>query len=360
LLLALGKRLRRELREEDTLARLGGDEFAIVLSAIESLDAARITAQRLINTITKPFSIEGHGLSVGVSIGISVAPDDHNAAQQLLGYADMALYEAKRNGRNRQECFRHELDEAARTRRIIENELRTALQLGQLELHYQPIIDTQDGHICGYEALMRWLHPVKGMIMPLDFISIAEETGLIHEVGTLALNSACREAVSWGTDQTVAVNLSPTQFKKAGLVETVAQVLAESGLSPHRLELEITESVLLDNTDENIRTLRELKALGVGISLDDFGTGYSSLGYLRSFPFDRIKIDKSFIRDMGESREALSIIRAITGMSNSLSIKTTAEGVETREQQLQLEAEGCSHFQGFLFGHPVSATERLK
>ncbi len=360
LLLALGKRLRRELCDEDTLARLGGDEFAIVLSAIDNLDAARITAQRLINTITTPFSIEGHGLSVGVSIGIAVAPDDHNSAQQLLGYADMALYEAKRNGRNRLECFRHELDETARSRRIIETDLRTALQLGQLQLHYQPIIDTQDGHISGYEALMRWEHPVKGMIMPLDFISIAEETGLIHEVGNLALDLACREAATWGTAQTVAVNLSPTQFKKPGLVNAVVHVLAESGLAPERLELEITESVLLDDTEANIRTLRELKALGVAISLDDFGTGYSSLGYLRSFPFDRIKIDKSFIRDMGKSQEALSIIRAITGMSNSLSIKTTAEGVETREQQLQLEAEGCSHFQGFLFGHPVSATERLK
>lgn len=360
LLLALGKRLRRELREEDTLARLGGDEFAIVLSGIEDLDAARVTAQRLINAITKPFSIEGHGLSVGVSIGISVAPNDHDNAQQLLGYADMALYEAKRNGRNRQECFRYELDEAARTRRVIETDLRDALQSGQLQLHYQPIIDTQDGHISGYEALMRWQHPVKGMIMPLDFISTAEETGLIHEVGNLALNLACREAASWGTEQTVAVNLSPTQFKKAGLVDTVAKALTESGLAASRLELEITESVLLDDTEGNIRILRDLKALGVGISLDDFGTGYSSLGYLRSFPFDRIKIDKSFIRDMGKSQEALSIIRAITGMSNSLSIKTTAEGVETREQQLQLEAEGCSHFQGFLFGHPVAATDRLK
>lgn len=360
LLLALGKRLRRELREEDTLARLGGDEFAIVLAAIENRDAARITAQRLINAITKPFSIEGHGLSVGVSIGICVAPDDHDSAQQLLGYADMALYEAKRNGRNRQECFRYELDEAARSRRIIETDLRNALQLGQLQLHYQPIIDTQDGHISGYEALMRWEHPDRGMIMPLDFISIAEETGLIHELGNLALNLACREAASWGTTQTVAVNLSPIQFKKAGLVDMVEKALTESGLAANRLELEITESVLLDNTDDNIRTLRELKALGVGISLDDFGTGYSSLGYLRSFPFDRIKIDKSFIRDMGKSEEALAIIRAITGMSNSLSIKTTAEGVETREQQLQLEAEGCSHFQGYLFGHPVSATDRLR
>jgi diguanylate cyclase (GGDEF)-like protein/PAS domain S-box-containing protein len=360
LLLALGKRLRRELRDQDTLARLGGDEFAIVLSAIENLDAARCTAQRLINAITAPFSIEGHALTVGASIGIAIAPDDHNCAQQLLGYADMALYEAKRNGRNRHECFRHELDEAARSRRVIETELRTALRLGQLHLHYQPIIDTHGKHISGYEALMRWEHPDKGLIMPLDFISIAEETGLIHEVGALALKLACREAASWGTEQSVAVNLSPIQFKKIGLVETVIHALKESGLAAGRLELEITESVLLDNTDENIRTLRALKDLGICISLDDFGTGYSSLGYLRSFPFDRIKIDKSFIRDMGKSQEALSIIRAITGMSNSLSIKTTAEGVETHEQQLQLEAEGCSHVQGYLFGHPMAPTERLK
>jgi EAL domain-containing protein (putative c-di-GMP-specific phosphodiesterase class I) len=207
---------------------------------------------------------------------------------------------------------------------------------------------------------MRWEHPSKGTIMPMDFIPIAEDTGLIHEVGSRALNLACREAASWGTGQTVAVNLSPVQFKKPGLVDTVALALSDSGLEAHRLELEITESVLLENSEENIRTLRDLKQLGVSISLDDFGTGYSSLGYLRSFSFDRIKIDKSFVRDMGQSREALSIVRAITGMSNSLQIKVTAEGVETPEQQTQLEAEGCSHFQGYLFGYPVSAGQRRK
>lgn len=360
LLRALGKRLRGELREHDTLARLGGDEFAIVLTALEDYEAAGSTAKRLIEALTTPFSVEGHSLSVGVSIGISMAPDDHESAQQLLGYADMALYEAKRNGRNRHEYFRPELNDAARTRRSIETDLRTALHMGQLQLHYQPIIDTRDKRISGYEALMRWEHPSKGTIMPMDFIPIAEDTGLIHEVGSRALNLACREAASWGTGQTVAVNLSPVQFKKPGLVDTVALALSDSGLEAHRLELEITESVLLENSEENIRTLRDLKQLGVSISLDDFGTGYSSLGYLRSFSFDRIKIDKSFVRDMGQSREALSIVRAITGMSNSLQIKVTAEGVETPEQQAQLEAEGCSHFQGYLFGYPVSAGQRRK
>ena len=360
LLRALGKRLSRQLRDEDTLARLGGDEFAIILPGLERADGALATAQRLIDAITQPFLLDGHSFSVGASIGIALAPQDHDTAEHLLGFADMALYEAKRNGRNRYECFRDELNEAARKRRAIETDLRTALHMGQLHLHYQPIVETGTRRISGYEALMRWEHPGKGMIMPNDFIPIAEDTGLIHEVGSRALNLACQEAASWTTEQSVAVNLSPVQFKKDGLVDTVRLALEDSGLAPHRLELEITESVLLDNSEDNLRVLRALKALGVGISLDDFGTGYSSLGYLRSFPFDRIKIDRSFIRDMGESREAMSIVRAITGMSKSLLIKTTAEGVETREQQAKLEAEGCSHFQGYLFGRPVAAKDRLK
>ncbi|PYC28816.1 putative bifunctional diguanylate cyclase/phosphodiesterase [Pseudomonas mosselii] len=359
LLRALGKRLRRELREHDTLARLGGDEFAVVLSGLETGDAARNTAQRLIEAICPPFHIEGHQFSVGVSIGVAVAPDDHDQAEQLLGYADMALYEAKRNGRNRYECFHVELDVAARQRRLVETDLRTALHLGQLQLHYQPVVDQQSASVTGYEALLRWEHPSRGMIMPMDFIPIAEETGLIHEIGARALNLACQEAASWGTEQTVSVNLSAVQFKNANLVHTVALALADSGLPATRLELEITESVLLGNSEDNVRTLRALKDLGVSISLDDFGTGYSSLGYLRSFPFDRIKIDKSFVHDMCESREAMSIIRAITELSNSLMIKTTAEGVESAEQMERLLAEGCSHFQGYLYGRPAPASERL-
>ena len=360
LLRTLGKRLRRELREHDTLARLGGDEFAVVLSGLETRDAACNTAQRLIEAICPPFQIDGHQFSVGISIGVAIAPHDHEQAEQLLGYADMALYEAKRNGRNRYECFHVELDVAARQRRLVETDLRTALHLGQLQLHYQPVVDQQNHSVTGYEALLRWEHPTRGMIMPLDFIPIAEETGLIHEIGARALNLACQEAASWGTTQTVSVNLSPVQFKNANLVHSVALALADSGLPASRLELEITESVLLGNSEENVATLRALKDLGVSISLDDFGTGYSSLGYLRSFPFDRIKIDKSFIHDMCESREAMSIVRAITELSNSLMIKTTAEGVESAEQMERLLAEGCSHFQGYLYGRPAPASERLK
>ncbi|MGE8316656.1 MAG: putative bifunctional diguanylate cyclase/phosphodiesterase [Pseudomonas putida] len=360
LLRELGKRLRRELREHDTLARLGGDEFAVVLTGLDGRDAACNTAQRLINAICPPFQIEGHQFTVGVSIGVAIAPDDNDQAEQLLGYADMALYEAKRNGRNRYECFEVELDVAARQRRLVETDLRTALHLGQLQLHYQPVVDQQTHCITGYEALLRWEHPSRGMVMPMDFIPIAEETGLIHELGTRALNLACQEAASWDSEQTVSVNLSPVQFKNANLVQVVALALADSGLPAQRLELEITESVLLGNSEENVRTLRALKDLGVSISLDDFGTGYSSLGYLRSFPFDRIKIDKSFVHDMCESREAMSIIRAITDLSNSLMIKTTAEGVESEEQMRRLAAEGCSHFQGYLYGRPAPASERLK
>ena len=360
LLRELGKRLRRELREHDTLARLGGDEFAIVLTGLDGRDAACNTAQRLINAICPPFQIEGHQFTVGVSIGVAIAPDDNDQAEQLLGYADMALYEAKRNGRNRYECFNVELDVAARQRRLVETDLRTALHLGQLQLHYQPVVDQQTSSVTGYEALLRWEHPTRGMVMPMDFIPIAEETGLIHELGIRALNLACQEAASWDSEQTVSVNLSPVQFKNANLVHTVALALADSGLPARRLELEITESVLLGNSEENVRTLRALKDLGVSISLDDFGTGYSSLGYLRSFPFDRIKIDKSFVHDMCDSREAMSIIRAITDLSNSLMIKTTAEGVESEEQMRRLAAEGCSHFQGYLYGRPVPASERLK
>lgn len=360
LLRALGKRLRDELRDADTLARLGGDEFAVVLAELDSSESARAAAQRLIEVIEPPFHIEGHQFSVGMSIGIACAPEDHGSAEQLLSYADMALYEAKRNGRNRYECFNVGLYDAAHKRRLVETDLRKALHQGQLQLHYQPIMDLQSNTISGYEALMRWEHPSRGMIMPMDFIPVAEETGLIHELGARALNLACQEAVTWEGQESVSVNLSPVQFKNAGLIRTVALALSDSGLAPQRLELEITESVLLGQTDENARVLRELKDLGVGIALDDFGTGYSSLGYLRAFPFDRIKIDKSFVNDMCESAEALSIIRAITELARSLMINITAEGVESAEQLERLVAEGCSHVQGYFCGRPAPASERMK
>ncbi|HBH63158.1 MAG TPA: GGDEF domain-containing protein, partial [Erwinia persicina] len=279
---------------------------------------------------------------------------------ELLRCADMALYEAKRNGRNRYEHFTERMGDIAQKRRAIENDLREALTSRQLRLYYQPITNHQHREIIGYEALMRWLHPERGIIMPVDFIPIAEETGLIHSLGAYALYEACREAATWPGEQSVAVNLSPLQFKNSALVSVVEAALKESGLAPHRLEVEITESVLLDNTLVNIHILQNLKALGIRIALDDFGTGYSSLSYLRSFPFDKIKIDKSFINDMHDSREALAIIRAITGMSRSLDIQITAEGVESNEQFERLKEEGCTLFQGYYFGRPQPSESRLQ
>ena len=362
ILLMLASRLRKTLREQDTLARLGGDEFAVVLPRIKRLEEAQQAAQRLIDAVAPAFSIDGHSFAVGISIGIALSAPAGNTAEQLLQYADMALYEAKRNGRNRHEVFRPELEAAARVRRQIEIDLRRALHRGELQMHYQPIIAKAGSRISGYEALIRWQHPERGPISPIDFIPIAEETGLIHELGARALNLACQEAATWTNGETIAVNLSPVQFKSSELVSRVALALAlaDAGLAAERLELEITESVLLDNSDGNIHTLKALKKLGVRISLDDFGTGYSSLSYLRSFPFDKIKIDKSFVQEIGESREAMAIIRAIMGLSSSLLIETTAEGVETEEQYRRLMEEGCSHFQGYLFGRPQAAEHRVQ
>lgn len=352
LLRQLSRRLARNLREQDTLARLGGDEFAVVLPGIEKTDDLRQMAQRLIDAMREPFQVDGHTVPVSVSIGIATAQED--GADHLLRYADMALYEAKRNGRNCLAFFKPEMEAAALKRHEMEMDLRQAILSQQLQLYYQPIKDTSHVRTVGREALMRWRHPVKGLIMPNEFIPIAEETGLIHELGAFTLHEACREAMTWDAHETVAVNLSATQFTNNALVSLVESALATSGLAASRLELEITESVLLANSESNLNTLNRLKQLGVKVALDDFGTGYSSLGYLRSFEFDKIKIDKSFTQDVESSREALAIIRAINGIGRSLDIPTTAEGVETAAQLERLTQEGCSHFQGFLLGRPVS------
>lgn len=354
LLRLLAKRLPKTLREQDTLARLGGDEFAVVLPNIGKKDDVRQMAERLIDAVRQPFEIDGHTVPISVSIGIALAESQDTSADHLLRYADMALYEAKRNGRNCLAFFKPEMETAALKRHEVEMDLRQAIMFQQLQLHYQPIMDVSHVRIVGREALMRWQHPVKGLIMPIDFIPIAEETGLIHELGAFTLHEACVEAMRWDDHETVAVNLSASQFTNGALVSLVESALTQSGLPARRLELEITESVLLANSAANLNTLNRLKALGVKVALDDFGTGYSSLGYLRSFEFDKIKIDKSFTQDVESSKEALAIIRAINGIGRSLDIPTTAEGVETAEQLDRLTQEGCSHFQGYLLGRPVS------
>ncbi|MCS3430145.1 EAL domain-containing protein [Klebsiella sp. BIGb0407] len=360
LLRAVAVRLRSTLREQDTLARTGGDEFSVVLPNLNQREEADSVASRLIEIIRAPFDVEGYMLSVGLSVGIVIVEPGNCEQSRLLRCADMALYEAKRNGRNRFEYFTETLEEEAEKRHLIENDLREAIHSGQFKLYYQPITNCQNTEIIGYEALMRWHHPERGLIMPDDFIPVAEETGLIHTLGAYALHEACREAASWPTTQSVAVNLSPLQFKSNTLLSVIEAALRKSGLAPERLEVEITESVLLDNSSDNIDVLKRLKALGVQIALDDFGTGYSSLSYMRSFPFDKIKIDKSFISDMHYSRESLAIIRAITGMSSSLDIKITAEGVENIEQFEQLKKEGCTLFQGYYFGYPQPPDRRLE
>lgn len=354
LLRQLARRLAKNLREQDTLARLGGDEFAVVLPGIEKTDDLRQMAQRLIDAVREPFQVDGHTVPVSVSIGIARATAQESGADHLLRYADMALYEAKRNGRNCLAFFKPEMEAAALKRHEMEMDLRQAILSHQLQLYYQPIKDTSHVRTVGREALMRWQHPAKGLIMPNDFIPIAEETGLIHELGAFTLHEACREAMTWDAHETVAVNLSATQFNNSALVSLVESALATSGLAASRLELEITESVLLANSEANLNTLNRLKQLGVKVALDDFGTGYSSLGYLRTFEFDKIKIDKSFTQDVESSKEALAIIRAINGIGRSLDIPTTAEGVETPAQLERLTQEGCSHFQGYLLGRPVS------
>jgi diguanylate cyclase (GGDEF)-like protein/PAS domain S-box-containing protein len=345
-------RLQGELRDDDTVARLGGDEFAVLQSGAATAEAASGLAQRLIAVISEPYDIDGHQVAIGASIGVTLAPGDGEDADRLLKQADMALYRAKGDGRGAFRFFEPEMDARVQERRRLEMDLRTALHDGGLEVHYQPLIDIASGETCAFEALLRWPHPERGMIPPADFIPVAEETGLIGAIGAFVLRQACADASIWPASAKVAVNLSPLQFRTGNLLQTVMGALATSGLSPHRLELEITETLLLDRSDHILATLHALRALGVRIAMDDFGTGYCSLSYLRSFPFDKIKIDRSFIRDLCTNPDSQAIVRAIVSLGSSLGITITAEGVETESELETLRAEGCTQAQGFFFSLP--------
>jgi predicted signal transduction protein with EAL and GGDEF domain len=318
---------------------------------------ATALAARLIDQISEPFDIDGHQVVIGASIGIALAPGDGNDPDCLLKNADMALYRAKGDGRGVYRFFEPDMDARMQERRGLELDLRKALVLGELELFYQPLINLESNEVSGFEALLRWRHPQRGLVPPGAFIPLAEEIGLISPIGAWALKQACTEATRWPDDLKVAVNLSPVQFKSGTLVLDVSAALGASGLAAQRLELEITETVLLQDTDTTIATLNDLRALGVRISMDDFGTGYSSLGYLQKFPFDKIKIDRSFIRDLSERPDSVAIVRAVTGLSSSLGMSTTAEGVETEEQLERLRAEGCTEVQGYLFSEPKPADQ---
>jgi diguanylate cyclase (GGDEF)-like protein len=347
----VAQRLRVLLGDQDLAARLGGDEFA-VLHSPENRDDAAILAQRIIDALATPYDLEGHQANVGASIGISLAPADGSDPEALLRCADLALYRAKAKGRGGFAFFESEMIASAHNRRLLELELREALILGQFELYYQPQINVKTGLISGAEALIRWRHPVRGLVGPAEFIAIAEEVGLIAPIGEWVMRQACRDAAQWREGVKVAVNLSAVQFRGRHLAEMVISALSAAGLAPARLELEVTESVLLEETEVTLRTLHQLRGLGVRASLDDFGTGYSSLSYLRSFPFDKIKIDRSFVRELTASANGAAIVRAIASLGSSLGMETTAEGVETKEQLDIITAEGCTEVQGFYFSPP--------
>jgi len=358
LLRHVAERLRGCLREADVVARLGGDEFAILAAEIESAEDAAALARRIQMAMDEPFELECQHFAIATSIGISVAPEDGVDPDQLLKNADMALYRAKREGHGVYRFFEPEMNQRMQTRRELEYGLRHALANNQFELWYQPFVNLQREEVCGFEALLRWNHPERRMTSPADFIPLAEETGLIVPIGEWVLRQACSEAAKWPDRLRISVNLSAAQFRGRSLVQTVISALAASGLRPDRLELEITESVMLQDSEVALRTLNQLRELGVRIALDDFGTGYSSLSYLRKFPFGRIKIDRGFISELTAAREdSLAIVRSVIRLGNSLGMATTAEGVETKQQLGRVRAEGCTEMQGYYFSPPRPAAE---
>ncbi|WP_184260654.1 putative bifunctional diguanylate cyclase/phosphodiesterase [Rhodopseudomonas rhenobacensis] len=349
LLRGIARRLRSTLREEDVIGRLNSDEFAILQSGVTRPEDVVLLAKRLLNAVGEPFLLDGNSVVIGASIGIAMAPGDGDGSEKLLMSADMALARAKSETRGTFSFFEPGMDARAQTRRKIEIELRGAIQNEVLRPHYQPLIGLSNGRITGCEALVRWPHPERGMVSPADFIPVAEDTGLINALGAQVLKRACQDAAAWPDDVRVAVNLSPLQFRAGNLLSVVMDVLKQTGLPPKRLELEITETLLLEKSSQVIATLHALRALGVRISMDDFGTGYSSLSYLRSFPFDKIKIDQSFVRGLCSNRELQAIVRSIISLGMGLGVTITAEGVETETELSWLRAEGCHEAQGFLF-----------
>ncbi len=358
-LVAVAERLRGCVREFDLAARLGGDEFAIIVITTEKAEALNIAA-RVIERIMRPFQFDGQLLQIGVSVGITMAPQDAASPEQLMHNADLALYRAKSDGRGIVRVFDQEMDEAMQARRALQTALRKALPRGELSVMFQPIIDLRDNRITGAEALLRWQHPELGNVPAADFIPLAEEGGMIGEISDFVLRQACEQAVAWPGELCVAVNFSPLLMRNPTIVEHVTSVLAGTGLAPGRLELEVVESTMLDSSKLTHDALWQLHGQGVRIALDDFGTGYSSLSYLRRFPFGKVKIDSSFIRDLGHEKADSSIVLAIIGLAEGMNLTVTAEGVETREQAEILHSYGCHQAQGFLFHQPLSAENFVK
>jgi diguanylate cyclase (GGDEF)-like protein len=355
LLVQVGARLRGCVRQTDIVARLASDEFAILQGNLTDIAETKSLAARIIDTIAAPFDLDGQQVTVGVSIGIAFVPDDASNTVQLLKAADQALYRAKAIGRGTYRCFEPEMDQHLQARRFLERDLRKALANDEFVVHYQPLVNLQSEQICGFEALIRWNHPERGMIPPLDFIPFAEESGLIVPIGEWVLRTACAEAAKWPGNVRIAVNLSPVQFRTPNLYDAVTNALSHSGLAADRLELEITESALLSNQDSTV--LAQLRELGVRIAMDDFGTGHSSLSYLRSFPFDKIKIDRCCIHGLATKKDCRAIISAVAQLAISLGIETTAEGVETQEELDYLKRSGCTEAQGYFFSKAKPAKD---
>lgn len=357
LLKLVAERLRNCIRQQDVVARLGGDEFAVLQLAIDDQQDCAALATRIVEAISMPYDLEGQEIVIGTSIGIAIAGEGNLSPDQLLKQADLALYRAKADGRATFRFFEQEMDAELQARRSLEVDLRKALANREFELFFQPQVNVRANEIGGFEALLRWRHPERGLISPADFIPVAEDTGLISSMGEWVLEQACLAATGWPKQIKVAVNLSPVQFRNKSLVQSVGRALSRSGLAPDRLELEITESVLLQDNELTIATLHQLRRMGVRIAMDDFGTGYSSLSYLRSFPFDKIKIDQTFVRELSSRADCLAIVRSIAGLGASLGMATVAEGVETEDQLLQITAAGCTEVQGYYFGQPKPASE---
>ena len=357
LLKIVADRLRGLVRETDTIARMGGDEFVIVQAPVTDPSEATSLAQQIIEWMSEPYEIDGHQACVGASIGIAVGPGDGDSPEKLLRNADLALYRAKGDGRGTFRFFEPDMDQQMQTRRIMEQDLRKALPAGEFELYYQPVVNLQSSEISGFEALIRWNHPERGQVPPATFIPLAEEIGCIVPIGEWVIRQACVTAAQWPEHLHVAVNISAAQFHGSSLMPIIVNALATSGLHPTRLEIEITESVLLHDREATLAILHKLRALGIRIAMDDFGTGYSSLTYLQSFPFDKIKIDRSFVRDITENTGSLYIVRAVAALANGMGMAATAEGVETTEQLARIAAEGCTEMQGYLFSKPLPLRE---
>jgi diguanylate cyclase (GGDEF)-like protein/PAS domain S-box-containing protein len=357
LLRQVALRLLHSIRADDTVARLGADEFALIQVGLSHPDGPAFMADRLVKALSDPFIICGHHIVIGTSIGIALYPNDGISGDELLRAADTALDRAKAAGGGTYRFFESEMDLRLQERRRLEHDLRQALTANQLELNYQPLVDCEHLTALGCEALLRWRHPERGPISPAEFIPLAEECGLIRQLGDWVLRTACSEAAGWPQGKIVAVNLSPIQFRQPDLAEQILAILAETGLAPQRLELEITEGVLIEDTERTLATLSMLKDAGIRISLDDFGTGFSSLSYLQRFPFDKIKIDRSFIWAMEQNPDSMAIVRAVIALGKSLRITVTAEGVETPRQLAWLQQEHCNQAQGYLLGKPMSRAE---